>query len=128
MSIEAGPGGEARPPAARWRNGLWIAAVVLAGLQLWRDPTDAVARVLTIVGLVGLLVVVGFAAQHVETRTERPRKTYLRWALGVAVLGLAFVAMPLAIGAGIVIGLMLWTGFAAAGLVWAVYYERSEPL
>ena len=128
MSIEAGPGGEARPPAPRWRNWLWIAAVVLAGLQLWRDPTDAVARVLTIVGLVGLLVVVGFAAQHVETRTERPRKTYLRWALGVAVLGLAFVAMPLAIGAGIVIGLMLWTGFAAAGLVWAVYYERSEPL
>lgn len=125
MSGEAEPGARAVTP--RWRLWLWAAAAVIVGLNLLGNRGEAAAIVLTLLASVALLVVLAFAVRHVEA-TDRPRKTYLRWALGAAVLGLALVIFPLAIGAGIVVGLILWTGFSAAGLAWAHYYERSEPL
>ncbi|MBL8651896.1 MAG: hypothetical protein JNL35_16020 [Sphingopyxis sp.] len=124
MSAEAGWGGA----MARGRNWLWLAVVLLAAVQLWRDPSDWAVRVFAMVASVSLLVLIVLAVQYVETRTQRPRKSYLRWAFAVAVLGLVLVAMPLALGAGISIGLMLWAGFAVVGLVWVYFYERTEPL
>jgi hypothetical protein len=121
-----GPDDAAKAP--HWRRWLWVGAVLLLGLQLWSDRTDAAFVIASLVVSILLFVALAFAARYIELQTQRPRKTYLRWALGAAVLGLALVAMPLAIGAGVVIGLMLWAGFVAAGFVWARYYEQSEPL
>jgi uncharacterized membrane protein HdeD (DUF308 family) len=117
-----------KPPALRWRRWLWLAVVLLLAIQLWTDPRDAGYLMAAVLGSIVLLVGLVFAIQHIELRTQRPRKTYLRWVLAVAVLGLALVVMPLAIGAGIAIGLILWVGFSATGFVWVWYYERTEPL
>ena len=121
-----GPDDSAKAP--RWRWWLWVGALLLLGLQLWSDRTDATFVIVSLVVSILLFVALAFAARHIELRTQRPRKTYLRWALAASVLGLALIAMPLALGAGVVIGLMLWAGFVAAGFVWARYYEQSEPL
>ena len=118
---------DARAATPRWRLWLWAAAAIMVALNLLGNRGEAAAIILTLLASVALLVVLAFAVRYVEA-TDRPRKSYLRWALGVAVLGLALVIFPLAIGAGIIVGLILWTGFSAAGLAWAHYYERSEPL
>jgi hypothetical protein len=74
-----------------------------------------------------LLAIVALALQYTERRTQRPLKTYLRWGLASFTLGLVLVVLPLLLAADIRIGLILWLGLAAAGLVWAIHYERSEP-
>ena len=75
-----------------------------------------------------LFVLIGLALQAIETRTKRPVKTHLRWALATLALGLLLVALPFALGANVIVGAILWIGLSAAGLVWALYYERTEPL
>lgn len=75
-----------------------------------------------------LLVVLGLALQYVETHMVRPRKNYLRWLLGAVTLGLILVVLPLYLGANLLVGAILWLGLSAAGLVWCVNYERTEPL
>ena len=122
------PGETAKAAAPGWRKGLWLVALVLLGLQLLRDRSDAVALVLVLFASIGLFVALAFAAHHVETQTRRPRKSWLRWLLAVAVLALVLVVMPFALGADIVVGLILWVGFAVVGLAWAYFYERTEPL
>jgi len=74
------------------------------------------------------LAIVGLALHHVEERTRRPLKTHLRWALASVTLGLVLVVLPFILAADVLIGLILWVGLSAAGLVWAIYYERTEPL
>ncbi|MDK2761137.1 MAG: hypothetical protein KYX64_07235 [Sphingopyxis sp.] len=118
----------ARPPHWHWRRWLWVAAAILLAWQIYAGGGEATARIAAALGATALLVALGFAVQYVEQRTERPRRTYLRWAYAAAVLAIVLVAMPLAIGAGFIVGVMLWTGFSAAGLAWAISYERTEPL
>lgn len=79
-------------------------------------------------GMIAVLILIGFAAQAIETRTIRPTRNYLRAALASAVLALLFIAMPLMLGANLWIGLILWGGVTAAGFAWAIHYERTEPL
>jgi hypothetical protein len=105
-----------------WRNAVWLAAAVLFLLGFVRQGIDLTGIVLTAV-----MVALGFAVEHVETRTRRPLKNYLRVALASFALGLVFVVMPLLMGAGIWIGLILWAGLSGAALFWCVYYERTEP-
>ena len=119
MSVE----GSSRPPLSRIRQLIWLAVAVVAAVHLLRQGFDAFSLVLT-----AILIAFGFAVQYVETRTVRPRRNYLRAALVSAALALVLVAMPLSIGSGLVVGLMLWVGFSAAGLAWVHVYERTEPL
>ena len=95
---------------------LITARVVTHGLDLFILVTAA------------LFLLAGFALQAIETRTVRPWKTHLRWALAAVALGLLLVVMPFALGANVIVGAILWVGLSAAGLVWALYYERTEPL
>jgi hypothetical protein len=112
-----------RPRVMRWRNAVWLAAVVLFLLNFIRHGIDLYSLALT-----AIAVAIGFAIEHVETQTRRPLKNYLRVALASFALGLVLVAMPLLMGAGIWIGLILWAGLSGAALFWCVYYERTEPL
>jgi len=113
------------PPAPRlmrWRNAVWLAAAVLFLLNFVQRGIDLFSIILT-----AIVVALGFAVEHVETQTRRPLKNYLRVALASFALGLVLVAMPLLMGAGIWIGLILWAGLSGAALFWCVYYERTEP-
>lgn len=76
---------------------------------------------------IAILIGLGVAAQYVERHSDRPAKNYLRVALGSVALGLALIAMPLLMGAGLAIGLILWVALAGGALAWAIYYERTEP-
>lgn len=74
-----------------------------------------------------ILIALCLAAQYVERHSNRPAKNYLRVALGSVALGLALIAMPLLMGAGLAIGLILWIALAGGALAWAIHYERTEP-
>jgi hypothetical protein len=101
----------------------WLLAAVLLAVQSLLGGLDPFAIVMA-----GLLILIGFAVEGVETRTQRPLKTYLRVALASAVAALLLIVMPLLIGGALWIGLILWAGLSAAALVWCIHYERTEPL
>ena len=103
------------------RGGALILAAVLITARVASNGFD-----LFILISAALLVVFGLALRHVERHTERPRKNYLRWLLAAMVLGLVLVVLPLSLGADVLVGLILWIGLSAAGLVWCVQYERTE--
>lgn len=115
--------GEASRPLSTYaRYATWLVAAIFAALHFLRSGIDLFS-----VGSIAILILLGFTLQYVE-KTQRPLKNYLRAALGAAVLGLVLIGMPLLIGTGILVGLLLWTGLAGAMLAWAIYYERTEPL
>lgn len=98
-----------------------LCALLLAKIYLG-DAFHPFILVATVV-----LIALGAAAHQVELHSRRPAKNYLRVALGSAALGLALVAMPLLIGEGVGIGLILWVALAGGALAWAHFYERTEP-
>ncbi len=100
----------------------WLVAAGFAIVNFIRDGVDMFGA-----ALIAILIALGFAAEFVETRTQRPLKNYLRVALGSLALGLVLLVMPLVMGSGILIGLILWSGVSLAGLIWCVHYERTEP-
>ena len=110
------------PRFMRWRNTVWLAAAVLFLLNFLRHGIDLFDITIT-----AIIVALGFAVEHVETQTQRPLKNYLRVALVSFALALVLIAMPLLMGGGIWIGLILWTGLTGAALAWCVHYERTEP-
>ena len=112
----------ARPASAYARYAIWLAAAIFAALHLLRNGIDPFS-----IGSIVALILLGVALQYVES-TRRPRKNYLRAALGAAVLALVLIGMPLRMGTQISIGLILWVGLAGAILAWVHFYERSEPL
>ncbi|MBL0914074.1 MAG: hypothetical protein IBJ13_00705 [Sphingopyxis sp.] len=107
----------------RWRYAIWLAAATLFLLNFLRRGIDAFDIVLT-----AIVVAFGFAIEHVETRTQRPRKTFLRGALFSLALAIVFVGMPLTMGASLWLGLILWIAMSGAAIFWCFYYERTEPL
>ncbi|NIJ38780.1 hypothetical protein FHR22_003504 [Sphingopyxis panaciterrae] len=115
-------GGAPGPRPMRWRHAVWLAAIVLFLLNFVRHGIDLSSIVLT-----AIVVALGFAIEHVETQTRRPLKNYLRVALASFAVGLVLVAMPLLMGSGIWIGLILWSGLSSAALFWCIAYERTEP-
>lgn len=112
-----------RSPLKPWRSALWLttAIVVVLGFALQGIHPLTVA-------LIAALIAFGFAVQYVENRTRRPLRSYLRVGLASAVLALALIGMPLVMGAGLWIGLILWAGLSGAAFAWIVHYERTEPL
>lgn len=115
-------GGTSAPRIMRWRNAVWLAAAVLFLLSFARHGIDIASIVLT-----AIVVALGFAVEHVETRSRRPQKSYLRVALASFALALVLIVMPLLMDAGIWIGLILWSGLSGAALAWCIHYERTEP-
>lgn len=116
-------GGAPSPRPMRWRNVVWLTAAVLFLLNFVRRGTDLYS-----VALTAIVVALGFGIEYVETQTRRPLKNFLRVALASFAVGLVLVAMPLLMGAGIWIGLILWIGLSGAALFWCIHYERTEPL
>lgn len=76
---------------------------------------------------IAIFATLGFACQSIERRCQRPLKNYLRAILVSAVLALALIVMPLFMGRGLWIGLILWFGLSGMGLAWVHFYERTEP-
>lgn len=107
----------------RIRSAAWIVAAVFLCAQLARHGIDPFVLVSA-----ALLVLIGLGLEYIETRALRPRKTYLRWGLAALVLALVLMALPLYLGANLLVGAILWFGLSAAGLVLCVQYERTEPL
>ncbi len=111
-----------RPPIVWLRYAAWTGVVIAAAVfySPWRD-FDLQSAV-----LIAVLILFAIAIPHVEA-TERPRRNYLRVGLGVAAFGLALIAMPVLMGAGLWIGLILWFGLSATLLAWVHFYEHTEP-
>lgn len=103
----------------------WLVAAVLA-VQLIGNRTDAFA-IGWAAATAAVLILLGLAVQYVELWTVRPAKSFLRLALASLTSGLLLVAMPLLLGAQFWVGLILWLGLSVAGLIWCLYYERTEP-
>lgn len=116
-------GGAPHPRSMRWRYAVWLAATVLFLLNFFRQGVDFFSIALT-----AIIVALGLAVEHVETQTRRPLKNFLRVALASFALGLVLILMPVMMGAGLWIGLILWTALSGGALVWCIYYERTEPL
>ncbi|MDO9367151.1 MAG: hypothetical protein Q7T68_01140 [Sphingopyxis sp.] len=76
--------------------------------------------------LIAALILFAIAIPYIEA-TERPLKNYLRTGLAVAIVGLALIGMPLIMGSGFLVGLILWIGLSVGGLIWVRFYERTEP-
>jgi hypothetical protein len=108
----------------RWIR--WGSLLLAAALVATRNGTHGFVQFILM--LAASWAIIGFALYYIEKSTKRPVKTYLRWGLASFTLGLLLVVLPFASGADVLTGLILWLGFSAAGLVWTVYYERSEPL
>jgi hypothetical protein len=87
-----------------------------AGLSL-RSVTSAI-----------VLFAFGVAGWLVETRTVRPRRSFFRLSLGSALLFLFLVIDVGLWGGNAVLGAITWFVIAVLGLVWTIYYERTEPL
>lgn len=119
MIADGAPG----PRPKRWRYSVWLAAVVLFLLNFLRLGIDFFS-----IALAAIVVALGFAIDHVETHSRRPLKNFLRVVLASFALALVLIVMPVMMGAGLWIGLILWTALSAAALVWCVHYERTEPL
>ncbi len=100
----------------------WIGVIVMA--TAFYSPWDDFD--LQHAALIAVLIPFAIAIPFVEA-TERPRRNYLRVGLGVAALGLALIAMPVLMGAGLWIGLILWSSLSATLLAWVRFYERTEP-
>ena len=112
-----------RPTVLAWiRWGALILGAVLITARVVTHGLD-----LFILVAAALFVLIAVALQAVETRTRRPVKTHLRWVLATLTFGLLLVFLPLLLGANVIVGAILWFGLSAAGLVWALYYERTEP-
>lgn len=116
-------GGAPGPLRMRWRYAIWLAATVLFLLNFLRHGIDFFSIALTMI-----VVALGFAVDRVEQNTRRPLRNFLRVALASFALALVLIVMPVMMGAGLWIGLILWTALSGAALVWCVYYERTEPL
>lgn len=116
-------GGEPRPRVMRWRYAIWLAAGSLFLLNFLRQGIDLFGIALT-----AIIVALGFALEHVETQTRRPQRNYLRVALASCALAIVLIGMPVMMGGGMWIGLILWAALSGAALFWCVYYERTEPL
>ncbi|WP_447758047.1 hypothetical protein [Sphingopyxis fribergensis] len=116
-------GGAPRPRAMRWRYAVWLAASVLFLLNFLRHGIDLFSIALT-----AIVVALGFAIEYVEMQTRRPQRNFLRVALASFALALVLIVMPLMMGAGLWIGLILWTALSGGALFWCFYYERTEPL
>ena len=116
-------GGAPGPRSMRWRYAVWLAATVLFLLNFFRRGIDLFS-----VALTAIIVALSFAIEQVETRTRRPLRNFLRVALASFALALVLILMPVMMGAGLWIGLILWAALSGGALVWCVYYERTEPL
>ena len=116
-------GGAPGPRRMRWRYAVWLAAAVLFLLKVLRQGVDLFSIALT-----AIVVALGFAIDHVEQHSRRPLRNFLRVALASFALALVLIVMPVMMGAGLWIGLILWTALSGAALVCCVYYERTEPL
>ncbi len=104
------------------RGGALILAAVLITARVASNGFDVFILISAV-----LLVALGLALRHVERHTHRPLKNYLRWLLGAVALGLVLVVLPLSLGADVLVGLILWLGLSAGGLIWVRFYERTEP-
>lgn len=116
-------GGAPGPRSMRWRYAVWLAATVLFLLNFFRQGIDFFSIALT-----AIIVALGFAIEHVETQTRRPLKNFLRVTLASCALAIVLILMPVMMGTGLWIGLILWAALSGGALVWCVYYERTEPL
>ena len=95
----------------RW-TGMVVAFFAITGVS-----TQSVMSALT-------LLVVGALGWVVETRTVRPARSYLRLLLASAALLLLFVTVAEAW----VLAVVTWSFMTGLGLVWTIYYERTEPV
>ena len=99
------------------------------GLALWGCAFLVWRGGLTLLTMAGLIAMIGlgFALYWVETRTERPRRTYYLFGLGSALLffPLVVVAPP---GPSMLLGALIWAGICLLVGIWVVYYERTERL
>jgi hypothetical protein len=102
---------------------VWLAATVLFLLNFLRQGIDLFSIALTAV-----IVALGFAVEQVEMQTRRPLRNFLRTLLASFALALVLIVMPVMMGAGLWIGLILWAALSGGGLAWCIFYERTEPL
>ena len=108
------------PP--RWRR--WLFRVLWAAwILLWilRNGIDAFL----------IVSVTWFAAMYAlfyyaETRLSRTMRLYVWFAQGAATLGLLLFSIPLGEHADPTLAALGWGGITLLGLIWTVYYERSE--
>jgi hypothetical protein len=71
-----------------------------------------------------ILLVVGALGWVVETRTVRPVRSYFRLLLASATILVLFVTVAEAW----VLAVVAWLCMTGLGLVWTIYYERTEPV
>ena len=63
-----------------------------------------------------------------ERRARRPARSFIRLALGAALLFLFLVVETARQGGDFRLGAILWFGLSVLGAIWTIHYERTEPL
>jgi ABC-type Co2+ transport system permease subunit len=91
---------------------MWIA---IAGISLHSLVSGLVVMLLTWFGYL------------IETRFERPARSYMRAALASAALFCVLVVSVPSWGGDVVLSSITWAGMSVLGAFWAISYERIEP-
>ncbi|WP_206366545.1 hypothetical protein [Sphingomonas gei] len=101
-----------------WYFPVWLAVMFFATVGLsFRSVTDAV-----------VLCAFGVGLWLNETRAQRPARSFIRLALGSALLFLFLVVQVASWGGDVTMSAIMWVGVTALGAIWTIHYERSEPL
>ncbi|HEX7853191.1 MAG TPA: hypothetical protein VF503_05795 [Sphingobium sp.] len=102
---------------------LWLVVTVFLSRDGW-SPHEILAAILS----AGLMAALFLLLHLIETRSQRPRRSYYRWALVSALLFGLLVIGVAAWGGAIVLGCITWVVMSGLGLFWTIHYERTEPL
>jgi hypothetical protein len=74
------------------------------------------------------LLTFGLAFHWVDANTRRPRRTFFYLGLASAALSFPMVVSAEWSGGSIVLGAVTWAGMSLLAAIWAIHYERTEPL
>lgn len=111
--------------ASRPRWVRWIfpcAAAAVFARSILRD-----GLIIYNIGSSAFMLVWMLAALLVAIRTRRPRQSFYAVALASIMVAALFVAGPAASGSPLTLGTIAWIGVTALAIIWAAYYERTEP-
>ena len=75
------------------------------------------------VGILALMLL----GLHLVTRLQKPLGTYLLLGIASAMAGLLLIVTPVMAGSSPLFGAITWAVVTLLGVIWVVYYERTEP-
>ncbi|WP_010544357.1 hypothetical protein [Sphingomonas elodea] len=109
---------QSRANARKWYFPIWLVLTFFATVGLSsRSAIDAAVLCAFCVGL-----------WLNESRAQRPARSFIRLALGSALLFLFLVVKVASWGGDVTMSATMWLAVTVLGAIWTIHYERTELL